>query len=76
LFGSNGGMLRFIIGNTKYLKGPRGLGGPGGSKPPPLGFSDYLTKILSTSLGIYMHIDKLCFPWSIGFGPHTNNNIG
>ncbi len=48
-------MPRFIIGNQKYPKGlggPSGVGGHGGFKPPPFGFNDYSTKILSTSLGI------------------------
>jgi hypothetical protein len=42
-------LLGFIIGIPKY---PQGLGGPGGSKLPPLGSNGYLTKILSISLGI------------------------
>jgi len=44
LFGS-------IIGNPKYLDGPRGHGGLGGFEPPPLGSNGYLVKIMSTSLG-------------------------
>jgi len=35
LFGGNGGMSRFIIGNPKYPGGPRSFGGPIRSKPPP-----------------------------------------
>ncbi len=33
----NGGQPRFTINNPKYLRGPKGHGGCGGSKPPPLG---------------------------------------
>jgi hypothetical protein len=47
-------MLRSIIGNLKYPKGRGGLGGHGGPNPPPLGSNDYLAKILSTSLGIFV----------------------
>jgi hypothetical protein len=52
MFGGNGGLLGFIIGNPKYLKGSRGLGGLGKSEPPPLGSNGCLAKILSTSMGI------------------------
>jgi len=34
LFGGNGGLLGFIIGNPKYLEG---LVGPGGFELPPIG---------------------------------------
>jgi hypothetical protein len=30
MFGGNGGMTRFIIGNPKHLEGLGGLGGHGG----------------------------------------------
>jgi hypothetical protein len=32
MFGGNGGLLEFIIGNPKYLEGHGGLGGHGGFK--------------------------------------------
>ncbi len=51
MFGGNGGLLGFIIGNPKYLDGFGGLGGLGGFKPPPLGLNGCLVEILSTSLG-------------------------
>jgi hypothetical protein len=51
MFGGNGGLLGFIIGNPKYLGGPTGLGG---FEPLPPIFNGCLTKNLSTSLGIYV----------------------
>ncbi len=54
MFGGNGGLLGFIIGNPKYPKGlggPSGPSGPSGFKLPPLGSNGCPTKILSTSLG-------------------------
>jgi hypothetical protein len=45
-------MLRFIIGNPKYLEGPEGRDGIGGFEPPPFGSNGCLAKIMSTSLGI------------------------
>jgi hypothetical protein len=33
LFGGNGGLLGFTIGNLKYPKSPRGFGGFGGFEP-------------------------------------------
>ncbi len=47
MFGGNGGMPRFTIGNPKYL------GSPNGSNPPILGFDGYPTKKLFTFLGIF-----------------------
>ncbi len=41
-------MLGFSIGNPKYLEGL------GGHDPPPPGFNGYPTKIMSTSLGIFV----------------------
>jgi hypothetical protein len=35
MFGGNGSLPGFTIGNPKYPRGPGGLGGLGGSKPPP-----------------------------------------
>ncbi len=35
LFGGNGSLPRFTIGNPKYLKGLGGLGGLGGLDWPP-----------------------------------------
>jgi len=55
LFGGNGGLLGFSIGNPKYpagLESLGGLGGLGGHDPPPPGFNGFPTKIKSTSLGI------------------------
>jgi hypothetical protein len=46
LFGGDGGLLRFIIGNPKYLEG---LGGPGGPDLLLLIFDGYPTKNLFTS---------------------------
>jgi hypothetical protein len=63
LFGGNGGLPRSIIGNPKYLDGPRSHGGPGGSEPPLLGSNGCLVKILSTSLGIF-----ICTLTSVSFG--------
>jgi hypothetical protein len=55
MFGGNGGDLHgFIVGNPKYIEGPRGPRGFGGSKLPPLGFNAYLAKIVSTFLGIFV----------------------
>jgi hypothetical protein len=51
MFGSNGGLLRFIIGSPKYFKG---FGGHVGPKPPPFGSNGRPTKIMSTSLGIFL----------------------
>jgi hypothetical protein len=48
MFGGNGGLLGFTIGNPKY---PKGLGGLSGLNPPS-GSIGCLAKILSTSLGI------------------------
>jgi hypothetical protein len=47
MFGGNGGLLGFIIGNPKYFEGRGGHGGhgvPGGSKLPPFGSNGYPTK--------------------------------
>ncbi len=49
MFGDNGGLPWFIIGNPKYLDGPRG---PSGPELPPFGSNGYPTKIMSTSMGI------------------------
>jgi hypothetical protein len=46
MFGGNGGMPRFTIGNPKYL------GSPSGSNPPFPKFDGYRTKKLFTFLGI------------------------
>ncbi len=46
MFGGNGGLLGFSIGNPKYL------GGPNGFEPPPLGSHGWLTKTLLTFLGM------------------------
>jgi hypothetical protein len=54
LFGGNGGLLGFIIGNPKYHDGFGGPGGPGGFKPPPPGSNGCPTEFLSTSLGIFV----------------------
>jgi len=35
----NGGLLRFTIGNTRYLGSSRGPDGPNGLEPPPLLFN-------------------------------------
>jgi hypothetical protein len=61
LFGGDGGPFRFIIGNPNYLEG---LGGPSGPDPPLLRFDGYPTKIIFTSLGIYV----CTFTSSIPFG--------
>jgi hypothetical protein len=50
MFGGNGGLLGFTIGNPKYLEG---RGGP--NLPPPR-FDGCPTKIMSTSLGIFICI--------------------
>ncbi len=42
----------FTIGNPKYLEGIEDPCGLDGFNPPPLGSDGYLTKIMSTSLGI------------------------
>jgi hypothetical protein len=47
-------MLGFIIGNSKYLKGPRGLGGPSGLDPLHPGSDGQSTKIIFASLGIFV----------------------
>jgi hypothetical protein len=57
MFGGNGGLHGFIIGNPKYIEGAKGLGGLGGLggfEPPPLGSNAYLAKIMSTFLGIFV----------------------
>jgi hypothetical protein len=57
MFGGNGGLHGFIIGNPKYIEGPKGLGGLGGLcgfEPLLLGSNAYLTKIMSTFLGIFV----------------------
>ncbi len=57
MFGGNGGMPEFIIGNPKYPEGPislDGFGGLSGFKPPPLGSNGCPTKIMPTSLGIFV----------------------
>jgi len=41
-------LMMVTIGNPKYPGGPSGL------DPPPLRFNGYATKILSTSLGIFV----------------------
>jgi hypothetical protein len=46
MFGGNGGILGFTIGNTKYPKGPLG------SNPPPPRSDGSPTKIMSNFLGI------------------------
>ncbi len=46
MFGDNGGLPRFTIGNPKYPEGLRCL------DPLPHGFNGCPTKILSTCLGI------------------------
>jgi hypothetical protein len=46
-------MLGFMIGNPKY---PKGLGGPSGLNFLPPRSNGYQTKILSTSLGVYVCI--------------------
>jgi hypothetical protein len=51
LFGGSGVLPGFTIGNQKYPKGPKGLSGP---NPPPLGSDGCPTKILSSSLGIFV----------------------
>jgi hypothetical protein len=56
LFGGNGGLLGFTIGNPKYLEGPKGHGGFGGLDLLPFGSDGCPTKILSTSLGITITI--------------------
>jgi hypothetical protein len=48
LFGGNGGLLGFAIGNPKYLGGPSGLGG----FEPVFRGSNGLIKTLFTFLGI------------------------
>jgi hypothetical protein len=52
LFGGNGGLLKFIIGNPKYLKGFGGLGGPSGFEPLLPRFNGCQTKIMFTSMSI------------------------
>jgi hypothetical protein len=37
LFGGNGGLLIFTIGNLKYPRSLEGFGGLGGFEPPPPG---------------------------------------
>ncbi len=49
MFGVNGGLPGFTIGNPKYLGGPSGLGG---FELPLLGSNGWLAKSLFTSLGI------------------------
>jgi hypothetical protein len=74
MFGGNGGIPRFIIGNPKHLEGLGSLGGPNGFKPPPLGYNGCPTKILSTFMGIsvctltsYVSLGI----WGINFIPTT-----
>jgi len=62
LFGGNGGLLGFMIGNPKYLGGPGGLSGPSGSKLPFLRFDGWLTKTLFTTLGISSCNSQTMFP--------------
>jgi len=73
LFGGNGGLPKFIIGNPKYLEGSGGLGGPsghGGFEPPPLGSNGCSTKIMSTFLGIYVCTFTSCFgAWGLDLKP-------
>jgi len=40
LFGDNGGLLGFTIGNPKYPRGIGCLSGPGRFEPPLLGSND------------------------------------
>ncbi len=56
MFGGNCGLLRFTIGNPKYLEGFEGPSGPSGLDPPPFRSDGYPTKIMSTSLGIFVCI--------------------
>jgi hypothetical protein len=58
LFGGNGGLRGSIIGNQKYPKGLKGLGGP---NLPLHGSNGCLTKkIIHLSGHLYMHTNKLC----------------
>jgi hypothetical protein len=51
LFGGKSGLPRFTISNQEY---PKGLEGLGGFDFPPLGSDGCPTKIMSTSLGIFV----------------------
>jgi hypothetical protein len=48
-----GGLFGFTIGNPKFPEGPGGLNGP---NPLPPGFEGCPTKIMSTSLNIFVCI--------------------
>jgi hypothetical protein len=65
LFGGNGGLLGFIIGNPKYPDRFGGLGGLGGFKPPPLGLNGCLAEILSTSLGTFVCTLTSCVSFGV-----------
>jgi hypothetical protein len=56
------GLLRFTIGNPKYLEGPGGLNGP---DPLPPEFEGCPTKIPSTSLSIFVCIFTRSVPLEI-----------
>jgi hypothetical protein len=55
MFGGNGGPPGFTIGNPKYLKGPRGFSGFSGLDIPFRRSNGWPTKIMFTSLGIYVY---------------------
>jgi hypothetical protein len=58
-------LLRFTIGNPKYPEGPRSPNGPSGHDPPPPGSNGCLTKIMSTSLSIFVCILTRSVPLEI-----------
>jgi hypothetical protein len=62
MFGGNGGLPGFTIGNPKYLEG---FEGPGGPDPPPLRSDGCLAKIMFTSLGISICILTRFVPFGV-----------
>ncbi len=58
-------MFRFTISNPNYLEGLEGPSGIGGLDVPPPRFDGRPTKILSTSLGIFVCILARFVPFGV-----------